>query len=279
MGYARPTALDDALEILAGGGRTILAGGTDLYPATAAQTLPGDILDITGIAALRSVVADAESFRIGACATWSDVIAAPLPPAFDALKAAAGEVGARQIQNAATVVGNICNASPAADGVPALLILDAEVEIRAAGKTRRAPLAEFVTGVRATALGPGEMVTALHIPADSARGKSAFAKLGARRYLVISIAMVAARLNVRSGRITRAAVAVGACSPVAVRLREVEEALIGLSPERAVGALDTGMIGRALSPIDDVRASADYRRHAAAALVRHAVEDALEGQA
>jgi CO/xanthine dehydrogenase FAD-binding subunit len=271
MGYARPETLSDALEILAGGKRTILAGGTDLYPATTAQTLPGDILDITGIKDLHGVSQTAAGWRIGACATWSHVIAADLPPAFDALKQAAAEVGARQIQNAGTVAGNICNASPAADGVPALLILDAEVEI--AGPTpRRLPLADFITGVRRTALGPGEMVAALHIPAASARGGSGFVKLGARKYLVISIAMAAARLEIAEGRIAAAALAVGACSAVATRLPAVEARLIG----QTAPTLDDAEIAAALSPIDDIRGSVAYRSGAAVELVRRAVAKTLE---
>ncbi|TGT02573.1 xanthine dehydrogenase family protein subunit M, partial [Mesorhizobium sp. M2D.F.Ca.ET.171.01.1.1] len=97
------------------------------------------------------------------------------------------EVGSVQIQNVASVAGNLCNASPAADGVPALLVLDAEVELRSTKATRQLPLGEFILGNRSTALQPGEMVTAIRVPKRSAVGASAFVKLGARRYLVISI--------------------------------------------------------------------------------------------
>ena len=133
MPYDRPDALPDALAILARGPRTVLAGGTDLFPATAAPELPGPILDVTGIPELRGISRGAGGLRIGACTTWiGDPPTPPCRRAFDALRAAAAEVGGRQIQNAGTIAGNLCNASPAADGVPPLLALDAEVELASA---------------------------------------------------------------------------------------------------------------------------------------------------
>ena len=133
--YYRPEELSEACALLADGPLAILAGGTDLYPATGAPQLSGDVLDVTGIAELCGIARERQGWRIGAAVTWSELIRTELPPAFDALKFAAREVGSEQIQNAGTVAGNICNASPAADGVPALMILDAEVELasRAAG--------------------------------------------------------------------------------------------------------------------------------------------------
>ena len=107
----------------------ILAGGTDFYPALGAKPLRENVLDINGLAELRGIAETPAHIVIGARTTWTDIVRAPLPPAFDALKQAAREVGSVQIQNAGTVAGNICNASPAADGVPALLVLDAEVEL------------------------------------------------------------------------------------------------------------------------------------------------------
>ncbi len=111
-------------------------------PSAAATT----ILDITALAGLRGVREEAAAYRIGALTTWSEVLTAPLPGAFDGLKRAAREIGGRQVQNAATLAGNICNASPAADGIPALLALEAEVELSAHDGMRRLPLASFVTG-------------------------------------------------------------------------------------------------------------------------------------
>ncbi len=120
--YARPADLETALARLAQGG-TVLAGGTDLYPGAG---LAGDVLDITGITGLRGLTWG-DGLRIGGCTTWSDIAEADLPPALTGLQQAARMVGGRQVQNAGTIAGNLCNASPAADGVPPLLTLGAEV--------------------------------------------------------------------------------------------------------------------------------------------------------
>jgi CO/xanthine dehydrogenase FAD-binding subunit len=127
--YLTPMSLDDALAALDAGELSIIAGGTDWYPAQGECPIECDILDVTRIAALRGISKAKDGWRIGAASTWSDVIAADLPAAFDGLKAAARDVGSVQIQNAGTIAGNLCNASPAADGVPPLLALKALVEI------------------------------------------------------------------------------------------------------------------------------------------------------
>ena len=171
------------------------------------------------------------AIRIGAATTWTDIVKAPLPAAFDALKQAAREVGSIQIQNRGTIGGNLCNASPAADGVPPLLALDATVELASARGRRLMPLSSFITGYRATALAQGEILSAVFVPSRSPQARSAFVKLGARRYLVISILMAAALVERDGdGRISRVAIAVGAASPVARRLPELEAALAGLDP-------------------------------------------------
>jgi len=214
---------------------------------------------------------------IGGRATWTELLRADLPPAFDALKLAAREVGSIQIQNRGTVAGNLCNASPAADGVPPLLALDAEVELASARGRRVLPLGDFILGYRKTARQPDELLVAVRIPRASISGVSHFLKLGARSYLVISIAMVAIRIALdETGRIEEAAIAVGACSAVAQRLRRLETALIGRqSGEEALAAV-AGCPFDELSPIDDVRASAAYRSRAAAELVRRALRHSHE---
>lgn len=276
MAYHRPTDLTDAYDVLTKKGIRILAGGTDVFPAQTGPELQGDVIDITAIAQLRGIVQTDAGWRIGACATWSDVANASLPPAFGALQQAAIEVGALQIQNRATVAGNLCNASPAADGVPPLLVLDAEVEIGSTGGLRRLPLSEFITGVRKTALQTGEIVTAIHVPKTAITGASAFHKLGARKYLVISICMVAARVQQSGGVIQNAAISVGACSPVACRLPKLENALIGkrYDDPAAWKTVLNQQVNQHLTPIDDIRADAAYRKTAAVELINRAIGDA-----
>lgn len=274
--YLQPRDLDEALRHLAQGPLTVAAGCTDLFPATERQRLAGDVLDISGLADLRGVSRHEDGWRIGAGTTWSEVIAADLPAGFDMLKAAAREVGSVQIQNAGTLGGNLCNASPAADGVPPLLALGASVELVSASGARVLPLEEFVIGPRSTARRAEELLSAVLVP--EAAGVSTFRKLGARRYLVISIAMVAARLVLRGGGIERAMVAVGACSPVARRLGALEARLVGMGAAEVAG-LEPGFLDGVLAPIADVRGSAEYRLGAAEELVRRSLGELMEGRA
>ena len=271
--YARPTTLSELRANLAAGPFRILAGGTDLYPGAATQ-LDGDILDVMAVPGLRGITADGD-LRIGACTTWTEVAEADLPPALHALQQAALQVGGRQIQNAGTIGGNLCNASPAADGIPPLLACDARVELTSSTAIREVPLAEFLLGPRKTARAADEVLSAVIVPQAALGGRSAFVKLGARAYLVISIAMVAARVTVQNGRITDCAIAVGSCSATAQRLRGAEAALIGGTVSDAVARLDPQLIASALAPIDDIRATAAYRGEAAVELVKRAVAGAL----
>jgi CO/xanthine dehydrogenase FAD-binding subunit len=270
--YARPSNLDDALALLAESGARIIAGGTDIYPGAGERPLQGGYVDVSNISALRGVRLDGDSVRIGAATTWSDIARADLPPAFDALKVAARDVGAVQIQNRGTIAGNLCNASPAADGAPPLLILDAEVELASRRATRRLPLDVFIDGVRRTLLAPDEVMIAIVTPLPASTMRSAFFKLGARRYLVISIAMVAVALDVVGGIVRDARIAVGACSAVAQRIRQAERLLIGAPAGPNLGRLIEADDLAHLAPIDDIRASADYRRDAALTLLRRAID-------
>lgn len=270
--YERPETLTDALAALATPGSRVLAGGTDVFPAQGERPVAGTFVDLTRLGSLKGITIDDREVRFGGAVTWSEVLRAPLPGAFDALKAAAREVGSVQIQNAGTIAGNLCNASPAADGVPPLLALDAEVEIASRAGSRRLPLRHFITGYRQTALATGEIVTAIIVP-RAIEGPSCFLKLGSRRYLVISIAMVAAILEKDAeGRIAKARIAVGACSPVAQRQPEAEAALVGRPWQRGVSEVLGPAHLTGLAPIDDARATAAYRREAALVLVKRAVE-------
>ena len=284
--YARPQTLRDALGILSDRPHMILAGGTDVYPADAAAVgwgRPGldhpdspPVLDITGIDALAGIRRFPDRVELGALVTWTDAIDSDLPAWFDCVRLAAREVGGRQIQNRGTVAGNLCNASPAADGVPALLVLNARVRLQHRSGSREIPLQEFIIGNRRTCLQPGELMTAIVIPSPSSAARSVFLKLGARRYLVISIAMVAACLELRHGRIRDARLSVGACSEAAQRLTGLEARLEGVPAAVAPDMVRDEDLA-ALSPLDDVRASAPYRRHGARVLVRRALDGFVHG--
>ena len=270
--YFRPSTVEEALAIRAGRDVEIIAGGTDVYPNKTSRAGWGrmahkEVLDITAIPGLHRIEDTDRHWRIGALVTWTDLIRADLPPLFDGLKAAAREIGGQQIQNRATLVGNLCTASPAGDGIPNLLALNAEVEIASMRGTRAEPVESFLDGYRHTTCALEEIVTALHIPKRGERG--AFLKLGARRYLVISIVMAAAVIETDAdGKIVHARVVIGACSPVARRLRALEERLIGQPLSTTLRGLVQAEDLAGLSPLDDVRASAAYRLAAAEALTR-----------
>lgn len=283
MAFLRPSRLDEALGALATGGPSgapwvVLAGATDHYPARVGRAPREDVLDVTAIHALRGVREVEGGWRIGALATWTDLVEASLPPLFDGLRQAALAIGGLQIQARATVVGNVCNASPAADGLPNLLALDAEVEVASGRGARRMPIGAFVTGNRRTVRASDELVTGLFVPAtlSGTTVRSTFEKLGSRAYLVISIAMVAAVAEIDTERrIARARVAVGACSEVARRLSTLEAALVGLQVGPQAAGVARGEHLAGLTPIDDIRGSAGYRREAALTLVRRALASVL----
>jgi CO/xanthine dehydrogenase FAD-binding subunit len=274
VSYYRPVELADALDVLAQTGGKIVAGGTDVYPSAHHGYRPDYYLDVTAISGLSEILQNGQGTRIGASATWSQLVATRLPSAFDCLKEAAREVGSVQIQNAGTIAGNICNASPAADGVPPLLALDAQVELMSAERgTRTVALADFIQGVRQTDRAADELLTAIIVPSISKTARSTFEKFGSRRYLVISITMSAAVITFDAdGKITDARLAVGACSPVAKRLRVLEQAILGKTVEEVTikpEHLDV------LTPIDDVRGTRAYRLDVVAEQCKRAIRRAM----
>jgi len=270
--------LETALKYLASGKAQVLSGGTDYYPGLNDGVPERQLLSVRRIAGLKSIALVKQHWRIGAAITWSELINANLPASFNGLKLAGKEVGSIQIQNTATLAGNICNASPAADGVPALLVLDTQVELSSVDGIRVIPLAEFIIGVRETVLRKNEMVTALLIPNATANDHSDFLKLGSRTYLVISIVMCALRIRVdEQNTIVDAAVAVGACSPVACRLVELEKTLIGsqCDAKKLAHCVRTEHLN-ALTPITDVRATATYRSQACKVLLQRLVNTCVQ---
>ena len=268
--YYQPTTLPECLQMLQDNRLTIIAGCTDIFPFLATQRAWGrattdDWLDVSALGELGGIRDAGDHYRIGSLVTWSELLRNPLPPVFAGLKAAAGEIGGVQIQNRGTLAGNVCNASPAADGAPNLLCMGAKVELQSTRGKRDLPLDQFLLGNRKTALHENELVTALLVPKPENTARGHFFKLGARRYLVISIVMVAAVVATDStGAITDIRIAVGACSEVAQRLTSLEQKLHGrlLRSLSSLADLDPRYFST-LSPIDDVRADHSYRKQAA----------------
>ena len=275
----QPTFLAAALDELARARCTVVAGGTDIYPACVGVDPPTPLLDVSLLVETRGIEQETESspLRVGALTTWSDLVRKQQPRHLRALAQAAREVGGIQIQNRGTLGGNLCNASPAADGIPPLLALDATVELASQRGRRTIALEQFVLGNRKTALAGDELLTSIFFPPRSANAVSVFLKLGHRRYLVISIVMVAVVLDFDAqGHVVYCGIAVGACSAAARRLAQLERGLVGVHrrelPACAAALLDAGALAP-LAPIDDVRATGAYRLDAARSLIERALNE------
>lgn len=267
--YILPRSLTDALEIIAEEEWRILAGGTDFYPQLDDKPIDFNIMDIHRLEELKGVRKNSDHWRIGATTTWTELLEAELPVAFNGLKQAAREIGSVQIQNAATVAGNLCNASPAADSVPPLLTLDASVELQSVSGVRHLLLSDFIKGNRTTERKSDEIMTAVLVPADRDDAGTYFLKLGTRKYLVISISMVSALIKASADGLTEIVrIAVGSCSAAAKRLQSLETLLTGQHITANLEDVVTPGHLAGLAPIDDIRATASYRLDATEEMVR-----------
>ena len=268
--YYRPDTLKAGLIALSENSWILLAGGTDFYPARVGKHLNEKVMDLTGIRELRSIRETKDQIYIGALTTWTDIVNAKLPEAFEGLRKAAKTIGGIQTQNAGTICGNICNASPAADSVPNLMALEAKVQLMSVKETRVLPLEEFILGNRKTARKRDEFVTGLIIPHPGKDARGNFEKLGSRAFLVISIAMVGvvSELN-ESGEIVNLNVAVGACSAVSQRLYFLEKEAKG---QKLQDLEIKSSHFENLEPIDDIRGTAAYRNAVISELVMRAVK-------
>jgi xanthine dehydrogenase FAD-binding subunit len=280
-------SVDHTLEILSEHpGATLVAGATDFIPLVRAGRWRTDLaVDISRLEELRYIRSVDGGLEIGALTTHADLVRSPLvQERASVLAEAAGQVGGPQIQARATLGGNICTASPAADTVPALLVLDAVLLLAGHDGRRRLPLAEYLTGPGQTAGHPGEILQAVHIPPAPKGAGMAFEKLGKRKALIISIVNAGALLVVEgrppgatgTGRILEARLALGAVAPTVVRCIAAEEFLIGQEAKEATFGAAAGKAQQAIQPIGDVRASAVYRRVAAGALAQRVLARAWE---
>lgn len=276
MVHLIPDNLSSALASMVAPAK-IIAGCTDFFPRLEMGKVPNRIVNVSKVREMVGITKTTPGWRIGGSTTWSEIIQYPFPPAFDGLKAAAREVGSIQIQNTGTIAGNICNASPAADGMPPLLTLDAMVEIQSENNKRLLNLENFVLGPGKVDLEANELVTAVWIPEPRNNTVSSFQKLGSRKYLVISIAMVAVTLATNSrGVIKFLNIAVGSCSPVARRLASLEEKFTDLNVSELLEHIPLDLADfSVLSPISDVRGTAEYRQAAVLELCQNAIRDAI----
>ena len=271
--YYRPNKINDALNSLSKQKLTIAAGCTDLLPSTQEDNLGNDILDVSGIKSLRNITFENGFRKIGSGVTWTDLVENnDLPKCYDMLKECSLQIGSRQIQNLGTIGGNLCNASPAADGVPCLLSLDASIELLSVNGKRVLKLEDFIKGSRKTELQNDEILSAILIPKEAELGNSSFLKLGARKYLVMSIAMIACKLNLKNDIISDIAISIGSCSAVAKRITSLENLLIGKSIKDELTTIILNFnYEKYLSPINDIRGTNLYRLKVSKVLVKDTI--------
>jgi CO/xanthine dehydrogenase FAD-binding subunit len=275
-----PETLDEALAALAegNGAAQALAGGTNMIvDMRARRATPARLVGLGKIEALRGIrIADGR-VTLGARTTMSEILHHPgLAEHAPSLVAQARVFGGQMVRNAATVGGNICSGSPAADVVPPLLALDAEVTLASRGGTRVVPLHEFFLGYKEDARAPGELMTAIAWDLPPENSSNHFYKLALRKGDAITVVGIAVALTVEAGACTRARIALGAVAPVVKRATAAEDMLSGQALTPALIDAAARQAVEDVDPIDDVRASAGYRRHTVHALTRRLVTRAWD---
>ena len=276
-----PRSLADALDALGKGGdaaATPLAGGTNLIvDLRAKRERPDRIVGLGEVAELKGMEFGEDRISIGGATTVSDLLHSPeIAEAAPSLAESARIFAGLMVRNTATVAGNIACGSPAADLVPPLLSLDADVTLTSADASRTIPLDEYFLGYKSDVRRPDELITRVSWPRLPAKAVNAFYKLARRKGDAITVTGVAVTIAAADGVCTRARIALGAVAPVVFRAKAAEARLEGraLTPEVIEEA--AAAAAGAASPIDDVRASAEYRLHAARALTRRLVTQARE---
>lgn len=245
-------------------GLKVLAGGTDLMVQVNARVgleRFGAVLDIWKVPELRGVAREGGTLRLGALTTYSELVRSPLVlEALPALGEVSREVGALAIQNRGTLGGNVCNASPAGDTLPVLLAAGAGLVLGGPRGERTVPADEFFLGYRKTALAADELLLRIDVPALAAGEKLVYRKVGTRRAQSISRTLVAVRAGVAGGTLAGVRIAAGCVAPVPLRCRRAEGAIAGRTPDAAALAAVRAALESDIAPIDDLRATAEYRR-------------------
>ena len=279
--FFQPLTVEEALVCLAQDNTMACAGGTNLYvDRKHGKFLDKDYVSLDKLEELKQVTLQADGWHIGSMVNFAQAEKLAIPGG-ECFASAAAQVGAPQIRNRGTVGGNIISASPAADSVPALMALDAKVSLRSVAGNRTVPLTEFMKGPGKTDLRPGELMTEIIIP--HAAGASVFQKVGKRNALAIAICNQAVYLETDGGKITEIRIAMGSVAPTAVRAYHAEALLKGADK----AALENGEFKQALKdalmndihPIDDVRATKEYRQTVALRMLLHNVKQLWKEEA
>jgi CO/xanthine dehydrogenase FAD-binding subunit len=281
MDFIIPKTLQEVLTCLNGnnGKKQIIAGGTDLVVKIREnQILPDTVIDISEVEELAGIYEKSGFLTIGSATTLTEIAENEIVKKhYPLLAQAAASVGAVQIRNRATVGGNVSNASPAADTVPALIALGAIATVVSTEQERKVPLEELYVGVGKTVLGSNELLKSLNISEPAENSAGVFFKLGKRKAQAISIVNGAVQIGVDDNKckFTHVRIAIGSVAPTVLRLKEVEESLLGKRINRKNIETAAEIVKNKVNPITDIRATAEYRREMSCNLFMQAVYESL----
>lgn len=280
--YAAPISTNEAVQLLADPAHkaVVLAGGTDILVLLRERRRRATlVVDVKKIAELNELATTAEGgLFLGAAVPCSRIYReAALVEKFPALVDAAKIIGGWQIQSRASVGGNLCNASPAADSIPPLIAYDAFAEIAGLGGRRQMPVAEFCSGIGKNVLARGELLVAIVLPASAPRSGAAYERFIPRNEMDIAVASAASFVQLDAqGNVSKARIVLGAVAPAAVRATEAEAVLIGQPPGETLFAKAGDLAQQAAAPIDDMRGTVEYRKHLCGVLTRRTLAKAVE---
>jgi carbon-monoxide dehydrogenase medium subunit len=276
--YYSPESLDEALSLLAElENATPVIGGTDLMIAMRnGVSVPSHVVDLNEIPELNYVKEEEGIIRIGATATHSQVANSPLVAGIHSLVDSVSRIGSPQIRNRGTITGNICNASPAADSAPPLLVHMAEVEIQSLDGKRVIPIADLFAGSKINSLKPGELLIEIRIPVPPAGSASSFKRIGRRKAFTLSVVSAAAYIQMEGETCTDAKVAFGSVAITPIRVPEAENLLTGSKLDEETINAASKAVYEAVKPITDVRGTAEYRKDMCPVLMRRAIDQCLE---
>ena len=277
--YHRPASLAEAFELLAeyGDAAKVIAGGTDVVPQLKYEKIaPNHLVTLMKISGLSDINEDSDGLNIGACARLRDAKqACARVPGYAALHDALRSIGKVQVMNMGTLGGNLCTASPAADSVPPLLVLNGRVTLASPAGSRTLEIEDFITGPYAASMAANEIMTEIHIPPGQNLQGSAFLKI-ARVAADISKLSCAVALQRNADRCVSCRIALGAVAPVPLRIKGAEELLGGKKMDAALLDEAAASVSAGIRPISDVRSTETYRRQVAAVLFKDVFNMAWE---
>ncbi|MEP3333914.1 xanthine dehydrogenase family protein subunit M [Sedimentitalea sp.] len=277
MHYHTPTSFDDAIAIAAEatGTTRFLAGGTDVLVQMRADILtPDTLINVKGISGVKDITRTPEGgWQIGIAVAGAEMTEhAELTRDWPGVVEATDLIGSTQIQGRCTMVGNLCNASPAADAVPAMVAAEASVTVTGPNGTRQVAVEDIPTGPGKTSLDAGEMITAVHLPPRGTNGGDAYLRFIPRTEMDIAVVGCGINLRLDGDTITEARVALGAVAPTVRLVAEAAEAIIGTTLDDAALAALADAASAACSPIDDKRGTVKFRTHVAGVLAQRAAK-------